>query len=237
MPGPESTQLARQMTAALVPVDQLKDPIRSQVVKVLQKGQLFERGKPEAFPCKPAVYRWLLDSPDASLFAWQKLGATRAHIVRQADGSYYGSDGHGGELRWRLVATGPMTRIWYAEGSGSLGPLMPTITVRAVVLLTFNDTRGTDGRVGIRHRLDLFAHYDTGPLIAKLTGMSAESTGRKVLQQIELFYSGMAWYASEHAPWTKKVYTQWAATDEGKARVQQLLAVLDQPEPASTKKD
>src|SRR5689334_18633839 len=75
--GADIDQLARQTTAAQVPVDQLAEPLRSQVNRVLQKGQLFERGKPEAFPCKPSVYRWLLDSPDASLNAWKKLGATK----------------------------------------------------------------------------------------------------------------------------------------------------------------
>lgn len=229
--GPEPDQLARQMSASQVPLDKFPEPLRTQVGKVLQQGQLFERGKPEAFPCKPAVYRWLLDSPDASLFAWRKLGATKATIDRQPDGSFLGTDGLGGELRWRLIATGAKVRIWYAEGSGRLGPLLPAMTVRAVVVLTFSEAQGGDGRTGIKHRLDLFAHYDSGPLIAKLTGMSADSAGKKVLQQVELFFSGMAWYASEHASWTKSTYSTWAASPENKARVQHLFSALDQPDP------
>lgn len=235
-PGPEPDQLARQMTAAQVPLEKFTEPLRSQVTRVLQKGQLFERGKPEAFPCKPAVYRWLLDSPDASLYAWKKLGATKASIDRQPDGGFVGTDGQGGELRWRLIATGPKTRVWYAEGSGKMGPLLPTLTVRAVVLLTFSDAQGSDGRSGMKHRLDLFAQYDSGPLVAKLMGMSAESAGKKVLQQVELFFSGMAWYASEHADWTKTVYAQWATSAENKARVKQLFTALEQPEPTPERK-
>ena len=67
-----------------------------------------------------------------------------------------------------------------------MGPLLPTMTLRAVVLLTFQEVHGIDGHAGIRHRLDLFANYDSTPLITKLTGMSAETAGKKALQQIEV---------------------------------------------------
>jgi hypothetical protein len=224
----QTDQFARQVSAAQIPLEKIAEPLRSKVALVLKKSQIFERGKSEAFPCNPEVYRWLLESPDASLFGWRKLGATKASILRQPDGSFLGTDGMGGELRWNLIATGPQSRVWYAEGSGRMGPLLPTMTVRAIVLLTFQEVHGTDARVGVKHRLDLFAHYDSTPLITKLTGISADTAGKKALQQIELFFSGMAWYASEHSTWAKTTFSQWANDSEAKTRIQPLMDLLSQ---------
>jgi hypothetical protein len=65
-------------------------------------------------------------------------------------------------------------------------------------------------------------------LLTKLTGMSAGAIGKKALQQVELFFSGMAWYASEHSAWTRHTFSRWANSPETKARSQQLLSYLDE---------
>lgn len=219
--------VAKQTCIAQLPLEKLSDPLRTKLTKVLQQAQMFERSKTETFPCNPEIYRWLLDSPDASLFAWRKLGATKATINRLETGAFLGSDGAGGELRWHLIATGPLSRIWYAEGSGRIGPLLPTMTIKAVVFLNFQEVKGTDGRTGIKHRIEFIAHYDSNALVNKLTNMSAETTGKKAAQQLEMFFSGMAWYVSEHAAWSKKTFTQWASTPNDKDRLKQLIGKLE----------
>lgn len=224
----EIDQFAKQSFIAQLPLERLPDAIRNKVTYVIQRAQLFERGKQEAFPCNPEVYRWLLESPDASLFAWKKLGATKASVSRLENGSFLGSDGAGGEMRWSLIATGQTTRIWYAEGSGRIGPLLPTMTIRAIVTLHFEDVKGTDGRKGIKHRLELLANYDSSILINKLTNLSADSAGKKAIQQLEVFFSGMAWYVSEHASWSRQTLSAWATTSETKQRLQPLISQLDQ---------
>jgi len=229
----EIDQSAKQTFISQIPLDKLPDAMRNKLSYVIQRAQLFERGKSESFPCNPEVYRWLLESPDASLFAWKKLGATKASVTRQENGSFLGTDGSGGELRWSLIATGPTTRIWYAEGSGRIGPLLPTMTIRAIVTLHFEDVKGTDGRQGIKHRVEVLAHYDSTTLVNKLTNMSADSTGKKVIQQLEVFFSGMAWYVSEHSAWSRLALSYWANTPETKARYQQLISKLDQADSAT----
>jgi hypothetical protein len=224
---PEVDQVAKYSFVTQIPLEKMAEPVKAKLTAVIQKGQLFERGKSESFPCNPEVYRWLLESPDASLFAWQRLGATKASVTRQDNGSFIGSDGAGGEVKWSLVASGPNIRIWYAEGSGRIGPLLPTMTIRAIVALHFEDVKGTDGRTGIKHRLELLAQYDSSILINKLTNMSADTAGKKALQQLEVFFSGMAWYISEHTAWSKLTLTQWAASKEAKDRLQSLLIKLD----------
>lgn len=226
----EQSNQARQICISQLPLEKMAEPLKSKLSKVVQSAQIFERSKPESFPCNPDVYRWLLESPDASLFAWKKLGATKAEIVRQENGSFLGKDGAGGELRWNLVATGPLTRIWFAEGSGRIGPLLPTMTIRALVFLHFKEVKGIDGRTGIKHRIEILVHYDSIPLVNRITTMTAESTGKKAVQQLELFFSGMAWYASEHSAWTRNTFQHWASNPENKQRVQKLLSCLEPQE-------
>lgn len=223
----EEEASARQSCIAQLPLDKLTDPLKAKLTKLIKNAQIFERSKHEAFPCNPEVYRWLLESPDASLYAWQRLGATKASIARLENGTFLGSDGNGSELRWHLVAAGPFSRIWYAEGSGRLGPLLPTMTIRALVFLNFQEVKGTDGRSGVKHRIDVLAQYDSIALVNKITNLSAESTGKKVVQQLELFFSGMAWYVSEHQSWSRTTFNQWATSAEAKQRAQQLYEKLD----------
>src|SRR5437763_5869 len=75
----------------------------------------------------------------------------------QADGGFLGKDGIGGELRWQTIHSEPGRRIWYAEGFGRAVPLLPALSLRAVVLLRYQEVRGDDGRFGIRHRVEVFA--------------------------------------------------------------------------------
>lgn len=223
----EIDQVAKQLCIARIPLEHLADPLRAKVTHCISKAQLFDRSKAESFPCDPDIYRWLLDCPDASLYAWQRLGATKASISKLSDGSFMGTDGMGGELRWRLIGTGQNNRIWFAEGAGRIGPLLPTMTVRALVFLHFQDVKGTDGRSGIKHRIEVLVHYDSNALVNKLTNLSADSAGKKAVQQMELFFSGMAWYVSEHGNWSKKTFSQWAQSEENKSRLKPLLNSLE----------
>ncbi|HMO34510.1 MAG TPA: hypothetical protein PKA06_00570 [Gemmatales bacterium] len=234
-----SDSLARQNCIAQIPLHQLSDSLRQKVMKVISSAQMYERSKYESFPCHPEIYRWLLESPDASLFAWKKLGATKASITRLENGTFLGSDGNGGQMRCELIAADDTNRIWYAEGSGRIGPLLPTMTIRALIFLHFQDVKGTDGRTGIKHRLQILVHYDSTTLVNKITNMTAESAGKKAVQQLELFFSGMAWYASEHNHWCRNTFQQWATTPETKARTATLLQKLSFQEvtPASAETD
>jgi hypothetical protein len=194
----------RQMAAAQVPVDRLDEPLRSKISDILQKPTLFIRGPVEAFPCKPGVYHWLLENPHWGFRAWKALGSECAAVERKEDGSFVGKDNRNGEMRWQNILNEPGRRIWYAEGSGKALALTPTIAVRALVLLRYQEVRGIDGKVGIRHRAELFAQFESksASLIAKATSMTAETMAKRTIEQVELFFSGMAWYISEHPEWT-----------------------------------
>ncbi len=186
-----------------IALDQVPKDLRGKVAQVLKQPSLQTSGPVEAFPCRAAVYTWLLDHPHWVMRAWQAAGAKCANVERQADGSFAGIDELGSELRWRVVINEPGRRVWYAEGSGRPLPLVPAVSLRALVTLRYEEVTGPDGRAGIRQRSEVIALFDSkaANLAARIWGMSTENAARQALEQINLFFAGMAWYLSEHPKW------------------------------------
>lgn len=228
--GTTDSDLARQISAAQVPLEKLDPQLQAKVSHVLQKAGLYVRGPVESFPCRPVVYQQLLDNPDAVIHCWRLLGACKASIARQPDGTFLGKDTCGSELRWQPLVLEAGRRIWYVEGKGRPAPLMPMVHLKAVVLLRYQTVQGDDGRIGIRHRADMFAQYDSKAidLLSKLGGLTADAAGQKVLDQVGLFYSGMAWYLSEHPQWGHQVIHKQTQQAGGQDRVADLLTELTQ---------
>ncbi len=199
---------AQKTSGAQIPLDQLPKDLRGKVAEVLKQPSLQTNGPVEAFPCRAAVYAWLLDHPHWVMRAWHAAGAKCANIERQADGSFAGMDQSGSELRWRVVVNEPGRRVWYAEGSGRPLPLVPAVSLRALVTLRYEEVTGPDGRVGIRQRSEVIAIFDgkAANLAAKIWGMSTEHAARQALEQINLFFAGMAWYLSEHPKWAMTAF-------------------------------
>jgi hypothetical protein len=168
----------------------------------------------------------LLDHPHWGFRAWEALGAKCASVERKDDGSFRGVDQQGSELRWQSVVSVPGKRVWYAEGVGRPMPLVPPVSLRAVLLLTYHEVIGPSGRVGIRHRAELFAQFDgkTANLVAKLSGLPADLAAKKTVEQVELFFSGMAWYLSENPAWGTVVFER--TRKESPERDRQVDAIL-----------
>lgn len=227
---PAENEVHRQISAAQVPLEKLEPQLRTRVADLLQKAPLFARGPVESFPCRPTVYHQILDNPDWVIHCWRVLGACKATVVRQPDGTFLGKDNYGSQLRWQPLSLEQGRRIWYVEGAGRPAPLMPMVQLKAIVLLRFQTVQGEDGRVGIRHRVEMFAQYDgkAVDLLSKLGGMTADSAGQKVLEQVGLFYSGMAWYLSEHPNWGQQVLGKQAQQQGGVDRIAGLLTELGQ---------
>jgi hypothetical protein len=199
----DDTLPAQKLAAAHVPVEHLPEPLRTRVADLIAGPALFSRGPVETFPCRPAVYVWLLDNPQWNFHAWRAKGVKCATVERQDDGLFVGTDPQGNEFRWLLIHSRPGLRVWYGEGEGRPLPLMPAVSLRAVVLLRYQEVKAPDGQVGIRHRAEVFAQFDgkTAALVAKLCGMTIEGAGKKAAEQVGLFFSGMAWYLSENPDW------------------------------------
>jgi hypothetical protein len=206
-------EVARVAAAAAIPLERIAEPLRGHVDGVLQNATLHVRGPSETFPCRPGVYRWLLDHPDWGIACWKALANTPLSIDRQSDGSFVGKDNQGGLLRWQCILSEPGRRIWYAEGTGRLAPFLPVSSLKAVLCLRYQEVMGGDGRYGIRHRMEAFAVYDAKAAgwFSKLTGVTPDAAGKKLMEQVEIFFSGMAYYLSEHPDWGQQALQPRAA--------------------------
>lgn len=223
-------EISRKVSAAQIPIEKIAEPLRAHVDDVLQNSTLFLRGPSETFPCRPGVYRWLLDHPDWGIAGWKALSGTAITIDRQADGSFLGKDNQGGSLRWKCVVNEPGRRVWYAEGTGRLAPFLPTATLKAVLSLRYQEVIGDDGRFGIRHRTEAFAVYDgkAAAWFSKLAGVPPDTAGKKILEQVEIFFSGMAYYLSEHPEWSRQTLEPKAGNADDRQKFEILKHELAQ---------
>jgi hypothetical protein len=195
-----SDQWERVRAAGLVPVGQLPENIRPKIKPVLERPTLYCHSAGETFTCHPPMYFWLLDNPDRGVPFWQRLGATCLPITPLGNGRFGWSDGQGSEVHWETVFRTDQIRVWYAEGNVRPSPLMPLVPVRAVVVLRHNAGKNEKGSPIVTHQGDLFLYTDSraAALVARLLGPQAPRMAEQGLQQLELFFSGPAWYLQQH---------------------------------------
>lgn len=223
----EDDEIVRKLTVSQIPTQGLAEPVRSKVIDVLHKPTTYVRGPVEAFPCQPTIYDWLLENPHWGFRAWRALGVKCATVDRKDDGTFRGVDPQGSELQWQCIHCEPGRHVWYAEGSGKPTLLAPNLSMRVVVVLNHQEVRGSDGRIGIRHRAELFAQYDSSKASGwamKLYGLTADAVGKKAVEQLELFFSGLSWYVSENPNWARTIFKPSA--QERAEEVKQLTLLL-----------
>jgi hypothetical protein len=193
-------QWERVRAAGRVPLTELPDSVRHKMQPVLEKPTLFCHSLGETFSCQPKMYFWLLENPERVVPFWQRLGAPCLPITNMGNGRFSWSDGQGSEVRWETVYRSEQVRVWYAEGSVRPTALMPLVPVRAVVVLRHTMGQDAKGAPVVSHQADLFAYTDSraAALVARLMGPQAPRLAEQGLSQLELFFSGPAWYLQQH---------------------------------------
>ena len=203
-PSSAAEEQAARLTVMTFPYDRVAEPLRPRVEAVLKQPTVYARGPIEAFPCQPSVYGWLLDHPHLGFRAWKALGVKCARVEQRDDGTFYGVDPSGSELTCTEVLREPNRRVWFAEGVARPAVIGPSFPLRAVLLLRHHEVIGADGRTGVRHRAEVFAQYDANraaKIISQLWNMTDQTVARRAAEQVELFFSGLAWYISENPTW------------------------------------
>lgn len=185
---------------ARVPLQELPAEVREPVRRVVEQPTLFSQGPTEDFAGRSELYEWFLDHPDRAAVAWRRLGAPCLEIADQGGGFFSWSDGQGTNVRWETVFRGVGLRVWYAEGSGRPAPLLPSVPLRAVVVLRHGERHDAAGRCRLSHQADLFLQTDskTAALVARLLGPSVPRLAEQGLSQLELFFSALVWYLDQH---------------------------------------
>lgn len=196
--GPRTVQ--QGFLPAPVPLDELPPPIRDRVRVVLEHPTLSSRGPMEAFRCRPSIYFWLLDHPDAAMRLWRSLGAKCSDIHALGEGSFAWRDAQNGEVHWQTIVHTGKQRVWYAEGRVKAGPLLPAVSLRAVVVLNHQEGSDGKGKPAVRHQMDMILHTDSRAvsLATRLFGASAPRLAEEYVAQMEMFFGALAWYLTEH---------------------------------------
>jgi hypothetical protein len=201
--APHTGQTAGVLRSSLgfpVPLDQLAQEFRGRAQAVMEHPTLRMQGALEAFTCQPERYFWLLDNPHLTMRLWRFLGAKVTDIDCLGDGRFCWQDGQGSRVQWDTVLRTASHRVWYAEGKVKPGLLLPSVLVKAVLVV--HHTEGTDGdsHPAIQHQAQLFLQTDNQAvaLAARLLGASAPQVAEQYVEQIEMFYGAMAWYLDQH---------------------------------------
>lgn len=183
-----------------VPLEELPPQLRDRVRVVLEHPTLASRGPLEAFRSRPNIYYWLLDHPDVAMRLWRGLGAKCSEIHALGEGNFAWRDAQNGEVRWQTIVRNGKQRIWYAEGRVKAGPLLPSVSLRAVVVLNHQEGSDGKGKPAIRHQMDMILHTDSRAvsLAARLFGASAPRLAEEYVGQMQMFFGALAWYLSEH---------------------------------------
>src|SRR5262249_52187621 len=123
--------------ASEVPLEQLPAGYRERVEFTLAHPTLTTHGPVEAFTCKPAQYRYLLDHPDRGIEMWRRLGAKCVDIADRGNGRFAWTDEMGSDVHWDTVYRSNRLRVFYAEGKVKPAKLLPLVPVQVVVILHY----------------------------------------------------------------------------------------------------
>ena len=186
--------------AAAIPLQELPQRYREGVKTAIEKTTLFTQGPIETFPCEPKTYYWLVQHPDRGVVAWRRLGAQCVMVNERGPGRFGWSDEHGSDLQWETVYESNDRHIWYAEGKVRPAPLLPLVPVKAVVALHYAEQPGPNGVTMMQHQADMFLYTDSvgATLAAKLLGAAAPKMAEQCVTQMQMFFSGMAWYVHRY---------------------------------------
>jgi hypothetical protein len=197
---PGSEKMEQLRAAGQVPLEEVPAAVRPSVSLVLNRPTLFTLGPPEIFPCRPAQYYWFLDHPDRVMMAWRRLGAKCLPITDRGGGRFGWCDDQGSDLVWQTIIHGKRLRVWYAEGNVRPAPLLPLISVRAVVLLHHTESKDELGEPIMSHRAEAFLQTDSkaAALLMKMLGSSAPRMAEEGVSQLQLFFAGLSWYLDRH---------------------------------------
>ncbi len=205
----EKTSLRRTGPTRL-PYEKLPADARAKVRQVIERPTVTGHGAAEVFAGDPSLYQWLLEHPDRGVIAWRRLGARCSEITDRGNGVFGWADDNGSDVSWRSVLEDDGLRVWLAEGKVRPGPLLPMVTVHAVLVLKHHERPDGPDRTLIFHQADGYLKVEshTAALVTRMLGSSGPRLAEQGLGQIELFFSGLVWYLEQHPDRSDKLFAE-----------------------------
>lgn len=179
-------------------LDFVADKHRDAVAAVVKSPTLTAKATDDEFVAHPKVYDWMLDHPDRTSLAWQRLKVPCVEILDQGKGQFFWGDDAGSELTWQTVGTFESGVIWYATGKVKAGALLPTVPVKAVAVLQ-SPRSAADADTGactFRPVVNVYIQCDSrlAQAALRLAGPSAPRMAEEGAGQLMFFFSGVARY-------------------------------------------
>jgi hypothetical protein len=200
-PRSESATYGTRLSNLPLPIslETLPAVTRDTLAKVMKSPTITAVAPAEEFVAHSDMYQWLLDHPDRTSQAWNKLGVTAATIKPLKDGRFLWKDENGSEVVWQTIGVGPTGRIWYAEGKVKPAALSPSFPVQAVAVLTHSEKPRAAGGATITQQVEVFLSTDSkaANLVMKVLGDNAPKMAQNGAGQVLMFFSGIAKYTHD----------------------------------------
>lgn len=198
--GPVAAQpMMEMMPAKIVLADVVEAKYRDAVLAVVKKPTLTTRGVSPEITCTAAVYEWLLEHPDRTSLAWQRLKVPCVEI-KDAKGSFTWADNDGSELAWQPVGRFKDGLVWYATGKVKCSPVTPTVPVKAVVVMLHPNKPTDGGAATMQPVAHVYLQTDSkaASVVLKIIGPTAPKLAEQGAEQLLYFFTGIARYLQKH---------------------------------------
>ena len=204
--GPRKTLPTLSVTAAPTQtsttqpklLDFVVESHRDAVAAVVKSPTLAAKASDDEFTAHATVYDWLIEHPDRTSLAWQRLKVPSVEITDLGKGQFFWEDPGGSELSWQTVGTFENGVIWYATGKVKAGALIPTVPVKAVAVLQSPRSKvdPATGEATFKPVVNVYIQCDSKLAAAalRLAGPSAPRMAEEGAEQLLFFFSGVARY-------------------------------------------
>jgi hypothetical protein len=175
-------------------VDVVSPAHRDAVAGVVRQPTLTAKAAEDEFPAHPNVYDWLLEHPDRTSTAWQRMNIPCVDIGNLGNGQFRWTDENGSELTWQIVGRFPDGVIWYATGKVKPGALLPMVPVKAVAVLHAPRTPAGEGMATLKPSVRVYLLTDSraAAAVLRMIGPAAPRMAEQGAEQLLLFFSGVA---------------------------------------------
>lgn len=193
--------VSKPMTAPLPSGFESIDALfKTDVLAVVTQPLIASKFTEDAFAANPTVYTWLLDHPDRTSLAWERVGVPCLPIRDSGKGVFQFKDEQGHDVSWQKVGTLTDGRIWYATGKVKPGALVPTIPVKAVAMIRHPQTAQPDGTIRITPTINVYFQTESraAATVMRIAGPAAPRMAEDAAEQLLFFFSGMTKYLNKH---------------------------------------
>jgi hypothetical protein len=207
-PGASTSDETRAEARRAIPMAKIDPAFQQRVGEVVADPSLFRRLPTYVIDCRPELFTYLAQNPEALVEIWRHLGLSQVQLTRIDDKTFSISDGAGTTGKLHIVEQScddaAQNRIvMYAEGNYEGKPFQRPLSARCVLALYSGSTQETNGRHFVAARLDTFIKLDrmSLELVAKAVHPFVGQTADRNFADTLAFVSNLS-YTAEKRPET-----------------------------------